>query len=191
MDAFVRTFVALRLQPSTRRRLQEAAETLRAGDPALKIPHERDLHITLQFLGRTASEDLAAIGEALDDALADIPPIALSFRGFGGFPSLERPRVLWAGIPEEEGGAACAHLAKAIARGLRPVGYRPEKRRFHPHVTVARVHRRPGAAVFEALARSADLDLGGEIVSEAKLILSDPSQRPYHYIDLTTVELGG
>jgi 2'-5' RNA ligase len=191
MDAYVRTFVALRLQPSTRRVLHEAAEALKGDDPSLRIPHERDLHVTLQFLGRTAAEDLAPIGDALDEALQEVAPIALSFRGLGGFPNLERPRVIWAGVPEEEGGAALTDLAKTIARALRTVGYRPEKRRFHPHVTIARVHRRPRDAVFEALARSADLDLGGEIVSEAKLILSDPSQRPYHYIDLTTVELGG
>ncbi len=41
------------------------------------------------------------------------------------------------------------------------------------------------------LAAASELDLGGEMLSEVKLILSDPSQRPYHYIDLTTVELGG
>ena len=191
MEAFVRTFVALRLQPSTRKRLHAAAEEIKAGDPAIRLPHERDLHLTLQFLGRTAQEDLAAIGEALDEALEEVPPIALSFRGIGGFPNLERPRVLWAGIPDEEGGDACRELARLVARALRPVGYRPEKRKFHPHVTIARVHRRPGEAVFQALEASAELDLGGQIVSELKFILSDPSQRPYHYIDLTTVELGG
>lgn len=191
MDAFVRTFVALPLAPSTRKRLVACAERLKGDDPALRLPHERDLHLTLQFLGRTATEDLADIGNALDELTADIAPIAVSFRGLGGFPSLERPRVLWAGVPEDEGGRELGELAKAVGRALRTVGYRPEKRRFHAHVTLARVHRRPGARVFAELGQAEDLDLGGEILSELKLILSDPTQRPYHYIDLTTVELGG
>jgi 2'-5' RNA ligase len=191
MDAYVRTFVALPLEPSTRRLLHEAALRIKGDDPVLRVPHERDLHLTLQFLGRTASEDLAEIGHALAEALETVPPLALSFRGLGGFPNLERPRVLWAGLPEEDGGQACTELAAVVARALRSVGYRPEKRRFHPHVTVARLHGRPSQRVFEDLGHSRDLDLGGEIVSEVKLILSDPSQRPYHYIDLTTVELGG
>jgi 2'-5' RNA ligase len=191
MEPYVRTFVALRLQPSTRRRLHEAALALKGSDPALKIPHERDLHLTLQFLGRTAAEDLAVIGEALDEATEDVPPIALSFEGIGGFPDIERARVFWAGVPADEGGDACADLARRIGRALREVGYRPEKRRFHAHVTLARVHRRPGAEVLARVREAAALDMGGEIVSEAKLILSDPTQRPYHYIDLTTAELGG
>jgi hypothetical protein len=58
-------------------------------------------------------------------------------------------------------------------------------------VTLARVRGRPSPRVLEALEAAGDLDLGGETLSELKLILSDPGHRPYHYIDLTTVELEG
>lgn len=191
MEPFVRTFVAVPLAPSTRRHLLACAARLKGEDPALRLPHERDLHLTIQFLGRTATEDLAAIGRTLEAATEAVSPIDVAFRGLGAFPDIERPRVIWAGVPEDDGGSELRDLASTVGRALRSVGYRPEKRRFHPHVTLARVQRRPSERVFEELAGSGEMDLGAEILSELKLILSDPTQRPYHYIDLTTVELGG
>ena len=191
----VRTFVGLRCGPSARARLHAAAARLAEGDHALKLQAVEDLHITLQFLGATPQEDLAMLGRALEEAAAGFAPLEVTYRGLGAFPHPERPRVIWAGVEEPDGGDRLADLARAIGRAMRAVGYRPEKRAFHAHVTVARVHSRPGARALEALvpppAGPPPLDLGGEILSDLKLMLSDPGNYPYHYIDLTTVPLEG
>ena len=195
MKPLVRTFVGLRCGKAVRGRMHALANDLARGDPALKVPAIEDLHLTLHYLGNTPQEDLGPLGEALEDAVAEFAPIEVTYRGLGAFPDATRPRVLWTGVGEPDGADRIAALAKAVGRSLRTVGYRPEKRAFHAHVTLARVHRRPGPRVLEALARSASgvqiVDLGGEILSELKLILSDPGNHPYHYIDLTTVQLVG
>jgi len=195
MKPLVRTFVGLRCGRAVRARMHALACDLARGDPALKVPAIEDLHLTLQFLGNTPQEDLGALGSALEEAAAGFAPIDVVYRGLGAFPDASRPRVLWAGLEEPDGTDRIGALAKAVGGTLRRIGYRPEKRAFHAHVTLARVHRRPGPRVLEALARSAAdphaVDLGGEILSELKLILSDPGNHPYHYIDLTTVSLGG
>jgi 2'-5' RNA ligase len=191
MDRRVRTFIALRLGPAAQQRLHAAASSLGGTESVLHATPAADLHITLQFLGYTHQEDIAPIGNALDEALEEVPPILASFVGLGAFPDAERARVVWAGIPEEDGGAEISALARTIGRVMRELGYRPERRRFHPHVTIGRMRGRPSAGFPDSLAAASKLDLGGEMLSEVKLILSDPSQRPYHYIDLTTVELGG
>ena len=191
MDKRVRTFVAVRLSSATQNRLHAAATKLAGDEGALHPTPAADLHLTLQFLGYTHQEDITPIGHALDEALEEVPPIFASFVGLGAFPDAARARVVWAGIPEDEGGAEVSALARTIGRVMREVGYRPEKRRFHPHVTIARVRRRPPEPFALKLAEASQLDLGGEMLSEVKLILSDSGQRPYHYIDLTTVELGG
>lgn len=195
MKHLVRTFVGLRCGRVVRERLHKLGMELKGGDPALKLPAVEDIHLTLQYLGNTPQEDLAAIGHALEGAVEGFAPIEVAYRGLGAFPDAKRPRVLWAGIEEPVGHDRIGDLAKAVSRALREIGYRPEKRAFHAHVTLARVHRKPPARVFEALERSAadpdEMDFGAEMLSELKLILSDPGNHPYHYIDLTTVGLEG
>ena len=195
MKHLVRTFVGIRVGRVVRRRLHALGTELKSGDPALKLPAIEDIHLTLQYLGNTPQEDIAPLGEAMAEAAEGFGPIEVLYRGLGAFPNAERPRVLWAGIEEPDGENRIGALAKAVGRSLRSVGYRPEKRAFHAHVTVARVHRRPPERVFEALGRSAanaeEMDFGTETLSELKLILSDPGNHPYHYIDLTTVDLEG
>ena len=100
--------------------------------------------------------------------------------------------MIWAGVHEEDPEArALPRLVKVVGNALRPFGFKPEARRFHAHVTLARVRGRPSEAVLGALTAASEVELAAEVLSELKLILSDPSHRPYHYIDLTTVDLGG
>ncbi len=192
MKHLLRTFVGIRCGAGARRALHRAGLELQGDDPALKLPAIEDLHLTLHYLGNTPQEDLGELGEALEDAVEGRAPFEVVYRGLGAFPSAERPRVAWVGIEDPEGGPSEPLLAlhKALGRALREVGYRPERRAFHPHITLARVHRKPSERVLAALGGAQAMDLGGEMLSEVKLILSDPGHSPYHYIDLTTVELG-
>ena len=195
MKHLVRTFVGIRCGTAVRRRMHAAAVALKGDDPALKLPAIEDLHLTLHYLGDTPQEDIGVLSEALEEAAEASAPFEVAYRGLGAFPDAGRPRVAWVGVEDPEGGEPAPLLAlqRDLGRALRGVGYRPERRRFHPHVTLARVHRRPGPRVLETLAAGGEpqaMDLGGEMLSEVKLILSDPGHRPYHYIDLTTVELG-
>jgi 2'-5' RNA ligase len=191
----VRTFVGLRCGRAVRERMHALATDLARDDRALKVPPIQDLHVTVQFLGDTPQEDLAPLGEALREAASAVPPIEVTYGGLGAFPNAQRPRVLWAGVREPEGQDLLPALARAVGRSLQGLGYRPERRAFHAHVTLVRVHRRPGPAVFQALeAARGDCGhpaFGTEILSDLRLILSDPGNRPYHYIDLTTVPLAG
>jgi 2'-5' RNA ligase len=171
------------------RRLHAWASRLAADDRALRIPAVEDLHLTLQFLGPTPQSDIAPIGRALQSVAAEHAPVEVTYPRIGAFPDVRRPRVLWAGVEAPAG--ALGELARALGAALEPLGYRPERRAFHAHVTLARVHRRPGAAVLRALEEAAAPGAGDEILSEVKLMLSDPAHRPYHYIDLTTADLGG
>ncbi len=60
---------------------------------------------------------------------------AAGVRGLGAFPSVERARVLWAGVDDPEAGLDA--LVTDLETGLAPE-FRKEMRRFHPHLTVAR-----------------------------------------------------
>ena len=54
----------------------------------------------------------------------------------GVFPSQKRPRVLWIGLNEQTGNLEV--LYKLLEKSLYEIGFKPEKRKFTPHITLAR-----------------------------------------------------
>jgi len=187
----VRTFVALRCGPDVARRLRRESDRLAGLDRACRAPATDEYHATLHFLGDTDERDLAAVGRALGEAARGIPPLRLRYGGLGAFPTPTRARVVFAALREEGGEAHLPRLARAVGERLGRIGYPPESRAFHAHVTLARLRGLPGPALAEAVAGAVDLDLGRETVSEVRFILSDPGERGYRYIDLTVVPLEG
>ncbi|MDJ0973587.1 MAG: RNA 2',3'-cyclic phosphodiesterase [Planctomycetota bacterium] len=188
----MRTFVALRVGPPLRRRLHREAERLKDAENALRLVHEADLHVTLQFLGGTTDDETWRVSRALAEVAEAHPPIHAEYVGLGAFPNAERARVAWAGVREEpETAGRLEALVEAINQALGGLGFPPERRRFHPHVTLGRLRRRPSPAFVAAIEAAAAEPWGAETLSEVKLIVSDPSHQPYHYIDLTTVDLMG
>ena len=103
-------------------------------DPALRVVKEESLHVTLAFLGYTPEKEigsLAQIVEALDSPAPTIKlgdPIAK--------PTLKRARIIALPVVSPGTVALQAELEeKLVAARL----FKPEKRPFWPHVTVARV----------------------------------------------------
>jgi 2'-5' RNA ligase len=190
MSKRLRTFVALRCGRAVAARLRRESERLAALEGAFRAPRTDDYHLTVQFLGDTAEEDLPALGRALEAAAASTAPLEVVYGGLGAFPSAQRARVVWVGMQAPQRPEALADLAGAVGQALEPLGYPPEARAFHPHITLGRLRRRPGPALVSAVEEGERLALGHETLSDLKLILSDPGDRGYRYIDLTTVELG-
>lgn len=126
----LRLFVAIRPPEAIRDLLIDTME----GVPGARWQDEDQLHLTLRFVGqldRRTGEDLA---EAL--ARIEAPPFALQLRGVGHFARKGRAHTLWAGIaPSPE----LAVLQKKVERACQAAGLEPERRKFAPHVTVARL----------------------------------------------------
>ncbi len=101
---------------------------------------DRNIHLTLRFLGEITSEQLDA---ARTIPNANIPPHALSLcaRGLGAFPLLRAPRIFWAGIDGEsqEDMDRLLHLQRRSEEWARAIGVPPEYRRYVPHITLGRV----------------------------------------------------
>lgn len=69
------------------------------------------------------------------------PGFTLQLSGLGTFARAGRATSLWAGVVRNP---ALDHLAAKIETAMQRIGLPPERRRFAPHVTLARVD---GAAV--------------------------------------------
>ena len=125
----------------------------------------------------------------LDAVAAGVARFDLDIKGLGAFPSLARPRVIWAGVGE--GGGALAALAGRVAGGLARVGVPLEERPFSPHVTLARIReprRAPDLAVM--LAAGAGREFGTVTIERVCLMRSDLSPRGARYTEVTAAPLG-
>ena len=96
------------------------------------------LHVTLAFLGERSEDEASAIGGVVREAARPVGSLALDAALW--LPP-RRPRVLAVRLADGEG--ALGALQAEVAAGLESVtSWRREKRRFLPHVTVARVRGR-------------------------------------------------
>lgn len=119
-----------------------AIERDRKWTPTVRWVGSAKWHVTLQFLGEI-DEERAAIAERIGREIAPLhAPFAMSFADFGVFPSPRRPGVLWMGV--EDATAICA-LAESLGTALGADGFALEARKFHPHLTLARIKGRKEA----------------------------------------------
>jgi 2'-5' RNA ligase len=132
----MRLFVALDLPHALRQSLADLAVGL-AG--ARWLPPE-NYHITLRFIGETP----AHTAEEIDLALATLRGRAftLSLAGVGTLEKGGRVIALRAGVERNQ---ALDHLQTKIETALQRAGLPPERRRFAPHVTLARLDNTPEA----------------------------------------------
>jgi len=112
------------------------------------IPAE-NYHLTLKFLGEVQEDRLKGIGDACEDIAFGEGPFEIGFADFGAFPSISNPRVLFYAV--KEGAERLSKLAASIDSEMRKLGFAKEKRRFHPHLTLARVKKRLSPSILEKL----------------------------------------
>jgi 2'-5' RNA ligase len=133
-----RLFVGIRPAMTTVAQLGEVAESLArrattAGVPIRWMP-PASYHVTLKFLGWARPAVVPAIVDALAGAAA-LAPFTFSTARLGAFPARDRATVVWAGVESD----ALVRLARATDGALAPLGFQPDRRPFHGHVTLGRL----------------------------------------------------
>ena len=124
-----RLFFALWPEGDFIARLRAAAGALgRAGGRT--VP-DRDLHVTLCFLGAVEESSLPALCERA--AALQLPPVELEFEAIEYWPQSRVLAATSAAVP-----AAAATLARALYAQAHALGLRTEERPLQPHVTLLR-----------------------------------------------------
>lgn len=142
----IRLFIAIDIPENIRKEVEGMGRTIKNARP---VPVEQ-LHLTLKFVGEVESSRLLDI----DDALRKItfPKFSLSLRGVGTFPPRGTPRVLWVGVDSAE---QTTNLRNCIERELAATGIPREKKRYTPHLTLARLGNCPIQQLHQFLAGNA------------------------------------
>lgn len=146
----MRLFVALDLEAGILSSLQALMSELKSTRADIRWVRPEGMHLTLKFIGEVKEEMRPRIEKALRQ-VASAEPVRLNFRGLGFFPNPRRPRVLWVGVEASEN---LAPLAVEIEAALEPLGIRPEKRDFKPHLTLGRFKGSKGLSRLQEKIRS-------------------------------------
>lgn len=159
----MRLFVALNFTKSERERVRRATRSIQETDLPVDWIDADAYHLTLKFLGNVDQKRLDGIKQVVDQVAAGTGRFDLVLRGFGAFPTIRKPRVLWIGVDPSP---ALRCLKQDIEWGLADRGFEKETRAFHPHITVGRTTGEEGAGAFRGLD-----DLAGAIRFKAKVPL--------------------
>ncbi len=138
----MRLFVAIDLEFE----LREALSHIAGGLPGARwIPFE-NTQLTLRFLGEMPGHR----AEEVDLALSALRGrrFTLQLNGFGVHEKAGRSLALWAGV---ERNPVLEHLQSKIETAMQRIGFDPERRRFNPHVTLARLDNAPPGKLVEWL----------------------------------------
>lgn len=135
-----RLFAALPLPESIQETLGESKTLFVDKDSReLRWVAPQNLHLTLRFYGELKHRQVMQLQELLDQSLRDIKAPILRISGTGAFPSEQRPAVLWAGVKVLSG--ALDPLVHACEAAAVVLGLEENKKRFIPHITLARIRR--------------------------------------------------
>ncbi|HEX2802727.1 MAG TPA: RNA 2',3'-cyclic phosphodiesterase [Sphingomicrobium sp.] len=174
-----RLFVAIRPPEPIRDLLIDAMDE----GPELRWVGDDNLHLTLRFIGeveRPMADDIAG-------SLASVrsPEFELRLNGVGRF-DRRGGGAVWAGV---EPRAPVVELAARIERSLVRTGLKPERRAFHPHITLARYRRGDGDAARGFERKRADLSSPPFAVDRFMLFESHLSRHGAHYVEVASYAL--
>jgi 2'-5' RNA ligase len=174
-----RLFAAIRPPEQVRDLLIDAMDD----SPDFRWQDDEQLHLTLRFIGeveRPVAEDLAA-------ALAKVraAPFELRVAGVGRFEQ-RSSGALWAGVEPK---AQAAALAAKVERVCQSIGLEPERRAFHPHITLARWKGRRTRELESFLERRRGLASHPWLVDAFGLFDSRLSRHGAHYEEVASYPL--
>ena len=136
----MRLFLALELPGETRAALVAWRSGALEGRDDLRPVAPEALHVTLVFLGYRYEKEIASIASTAFDAVRGLRAPRLEPAGVVPVPAKRDPRLFALDLVDPDGDCGAVQLAASDALAAERF-YKPEKRPFWPHVTLARVKR--------------------------------------------------
>lgn len=144
----IRLFVAIDIPEAIREEVQGMGRSIPNARP---VPADQ-LHLTLKFIGEVEGSKFLDIQDTLEKVSQR--KFSLCIKGTGTFPPRGTPRILWAGVEPVKNAIA---LRNSIERQLAAIDIPREKKKYTPHLTLARLRNSPIPALQQFLAGNAFL----------------------------------
>jgi|UniRef100_A0A7C3Z2W0 2'-5' RNA ligase len=132
----IRSFIAITIPEEVKREIGKIIRECEAKKYPCRWVVPENLHITLLFLGEVSEDFLARVKKELAKIAQKTKVFSIKLGGFGAFPSWKNPRIIWIGVPF--GNKEIESLQANLVENLAQLGFKPEEKRFHPHLTIGR-----------------------------------------------------
>ena len=104
---------------------------------AIRWVKPANIHLTLRFIGNMPVDKVAELSQEMDLKTSKLQPFMLRLGKLGCFPNQRRPRIIWIGLEGDTNQLMKLH--QMVESAVENLGWKREKRRFHPHLTIGRV----------------------------------------------------
>jgi 2'-5' RNA ligase len=168
----VRLFVGLEI-PDT---MRDALSDVRGGVEGAHWQRDDQLHLTLAFIGEVPKKAVHEIEGEL--SRISFAPFDFALKGVGLFGKPKQPKCLWASVEDK---APLVHLHEKIVNALARVDVEVERRKYKPHVTLARFRRGAQARVGDWLHYNENLWTPAETVQHFTLFSSQRTHDGSYY----------
>jgi 2'-5' RNA ligase len=186
----IRSFLAIEIPRAIQKKIEEVQEDLKSSHEDVRWVSPEKIHLTLKFFGNIEESRIEPIIQLIEGPIQTTPSFFLKVRGVGAFPHLKNPRVIWMGLVD--GKEVLAYVQKQLERELEKIGFEPEERVFHPHLTLGRMKSSKGKeALVGRMERHQEEEFGDFQVERVVLFKSDLRPTGPIYTPLREVRLGG
>jgi 2'-5' RNA ligase len=136
----LRIFIAALIPPEIKLAMKNYVESIKPHWEGIRWESHEKFHLTLKFLGEVDDSKLSEIEKTLRLGVHGVSPFGMAITGFGGFPSLKRPRVLFVDLSDND---ELLKFQLELEERLEDIGFARENRKFKSHITVGRMKGRP------------------------------------------------
>ncbi len=167
----IRVFIAIEISSEIKDKLSEYLSKLKRTGADVKWVAAENIHLTLKFIGYIEKDALVNLNEIINDAVCNVEPFSISIGNIGAFPSLNKPRVVFACVRED--GNNLLRIFEKLDKGVELLGIKKESKKYVGHITLGRVRSQKNISKLKnTLNSGAECYFGCERVTSLSLIQS-------------------
>jgi len=186
----IRSFLAIELPKTILKKIEEVQGDLKSTHADVRWVNPEKIHLTIKFFGNIEESRIDPIFKAIEEPIQNTQPFSLRVRGVGAFPQMKNPRVIWMGLMD--GKEIFTLFQKQIETQLEKIGFQPEDRPFHPHLTLGRMKSSRGKEeLVERMEKYREGEFGTFQVERLVLFKSDLRPTGPIHTPLKEMKLGG
>ncbi len=136
-----RIFIGISIADSVKEEIYDFTSKLLGGEERIRIIPSANIHLTMKFLGNTGIQKIPEIEKAIRNTAEGIKKFNYGITGeVGAFPDPGNARIVFLKIGN--GTEAFLRIYDRLEEDLGRIKIRKEKRKFSPHLTIARIRDR-------------------------------------------------
>jgi 2'-5' RNA ligase len=172
----IRSFLAFELPLEMKKIVARVSGELRQSTLNARWVKVDNIHLTVVFMGSIETGDIPTIARGVQEVCQTYGPFDMSLRGIGCFPNRRSPRVLWLGLDGDL--ESMSDFRDALQEHLTGFGIKEEKRKFKPHLTLARFRKPKKMGLEEDQLLSEYEDISSPVCALKELILFKSDLKP-------------